>query len=276
MEITLPEKVLVHAILVLLSKSRDGFIYKSCILLMKKHLFMLIALCVGAGTFAQTKLVPVAPGWTNNSVNATVFRKNSVVSRYPIQMIAYYNPEGDMCLAKRTLGETAWIVQQTPYKGNVNDAHNSISIMLDGKGYLHVSWDHHGNALRYAVSKEPYSLELGENIPMTGLRETGVTYPEFYNMPNGDLLFLYRDGESGKGNLVLNRYELASATWTQVQQNLISGEGKRNAYWQACVDDKGVIHLSWVWRETPDVASNHDLCYARSLDGGGELDQVDR
>jgi hypothetical protein len=34
------------------------------------------------------------------------------------------------------------------------------------------------------------------------------------------------------------------------------------------VDSAGTIHLSWVWRDTPDVASNHDLCYAKSLDGG--------
>ncbi len=48
----------------------------------------------------------------------------------------------------------------------------------------------------------------------------------------------------------------------------IDGEGKRNAYWQACVDSKSNIHLSWVWRESPDVASNHDMCYAVSKDGG--------
>ena len=36
---------------------------------------------------------------------------------------------------------------------------------------------------------------------------------------------------------------------------------------QACVDTKGTIHISWVWRESPDVASNHDLCYAKSADG---------
>ena len=53
-----------------------------------------------------------------------------------------------------------------------------------------------------------------------------------------------------------------------MHSNLIDGEGQRSAYWQACVDTKGTIHLSWVWRETPDVASNHDLCYATSKDGG--------
>jgi putative BNR repeat neuraminidase len=34
------------------------------------------------------------------------------------------------------------------------------------------------------------------------------------------------------------------------------------------IDKAGTIHMSWVWRESPDVASNHDMCYARSKDGG--------
>jgi hypothetical protein len=103
---------------------------------------------------------------------------------------------------------------------------------------------------------------------MTGINEQTVTYPEFYKLPNGDLLFFYRDGGSGKGNLLLNQYNSKTKQWTQLQTNLIDGEGKRNAYWQACVDINGIIHLSWVWRESPDVASNHDMCYARSIDGG--------
>jgi hypothetical protein len=56
--------------------------------------------------------------------------------------------------------------------------------------------------------------------------------------------------------------------WKQLHSNLIDGEEHRNAYWQACIDNKRAIHLSWVWRESPDVASNHDMCYARSADGG--------
>ena len=52
------------------------------------------------------------------------------------------------------------------------------------------------------------------------------------------------------------------------QDILIDGEGKRNAYWQLYVDGKGTVHLSWVWRETWLVETNHDLCYASSPDGG--------
>ena len=105
-------------------------------------------------------------------------------------------------------------------------------------------------------------------MAMTGVDEKDVTYPEFYNLDGGDLLFAYRSGGSGRGNLVMNRYDVKTRKWSRVQDVLIDGERKRNAYWQLYVDAKGIIHVSWVWRETPDVATNHDLCYARSADGG--------
>jgi hypothetical protein len=105
-------------------------------------------------------------------------------------------------------------------------------------------------------------------LPMTGRSEDRVTYPEFYNLPDGDLLSLYRIGASGNGNLVLNRYDVRRGSWETVQENLIDGQGRRSAYWQAAVDEQGTLHLSWVWRESGDVATNHDLCYAKSGDGG--------
>ncbi|QIK59154.1 neuraminidase [Dysgonomonas sp. HDW5A] len=232
-----------------------------------KNLIVLILGLLPQLIYSQ-QLVPVGDGWANNSLNVTVFRKNSLVTYKDTQFIAYYDNDGFLILGKRKLPKREWTIHKTQYTGNVNDAHNSISIMADGDGYLHVSWDHHGHPLRYAKSIAPLSLELGDKQSMTGELEENVTYPEFYKMPNGDLIFIYRDGQSGKGNLVLNRYNVKTKTWNQLQKNLIDGEGKRNAYAQSCVDDKGVIHISWVWRETPDVATNHDLCYAKSLDGG--------
>lgn len=207
-------------------------------------------------------------GWAGNSINTVVFRKNSLTSNGAIQFIAYYNAESYVVIGKRNLGDTAWQLKQTQYKGNTKDAHNSISIMLDGDGFLHMAWDHHNNPLRYCKSKEPLSLELTDMMPMTGDAEQKLSYPEFHKMPNGDILFFYRDGGSGNGNLVINKYSIKEKKWTRLQSNLIDGEGKRNAYWQACVDAKGAIHISWVWRESPDVASNHDMCYAVSKDGG--------
>ncbi|GHT40157.1 hypothetical protein FACS189437_05360 [Bacteroidia bacterium] len=217
---------------------------------------------------------PTTPyGWAENSVNTVIFRNNSVVSFGDMQFISYYDAEGYLCLGKRTKKDSAWQLQQTPYQGNKKDAHNCISIMVDGAGYLHVAWNHHNSPLNYTKSRDAQlgvstPLDLEEPQSMTGNLEDKVTYPGFYKMTNGNLLFLYREGGSGNGNLVMNVYDIQTKKWSQIHNNLIDGESLRNAYWQACIDSKGTIHLSWVWRETPDVATNHDMCYARSADGG--------
>lgn len=210
----------------------------------------------------------IAPAWAANSINTVVFRKNSVVSAGGFQYAAFYDQQGHVVLAKRRADAARWEVRQTLYAGHIRDAHNAISIMVDGAGYLHVSWDHHNNRLHYARGIAPGSLELGAEMPMIARDEEHVTYPEFHRLPDGGLLFLYRDGSSGNGNLVMNRYDAKTSVWRRLHDSLIDGEGKRNPYWQAFVDHEGTIHLSWVWRESPDVASNHDLCYARSRDGG--------
>ncbi|MBD1422526.1 BNR-4 repeat-containing protein [Sphingobacterium chuzhouense] len=216
----------------------------------------------------DARVMNVGHGWARNTVNTAVFRKNSLVSNDTIQFIAYYDGDGFVTLGKRQLESEQWTIQRTSYKGNAADAHNVISMMLDGDGYLHVAWDHHNSRLRYAKSITPGGLELGEEQPMVGREEERVTYPEFFALPTGELLFFYRDGGSGAGNLIINKYEQQRKKWLRLHTNLISGEGKRNAYWQAYVDQKGTIHISWVWRESPDVASNHDMAYACSKDGG--------
>ena len=216
----------------------------------------------------EANIIPVGTGWANTSVNTTIFRKNSLVTFRDTQFIAFYDAQRYVVLGKRKLNSSKWQLKRTPYQGNTTDAHNIISIMADGDGYLHMAWDHHNNPLHYCRSVEPGSLEMTAMMPMTGQSENALSYPEFYKMPNGNILFLYRDGASGRGNLVMNHYDIHTKQWTQLQSNLIDGQGQRSAYWQAFLDVKGIFHISWVWRESPDVSSNHDLCYARSTDGG--------
>lgn len=235
-----------------------------------KHSFLLyiIVWLVFPFSFYAQRLVEVGNGYSNTSVNTAVFRNNALVTDGDTQYIAYYDGEGYVMLGKRQLGTSEWTLQRTPYQGNVTDAHNVISMMVDGEGYLHVSFDHHGNALNYCRSVAPGSLTLGDKEPMVGRDEADVTYPEFYRFADGNLLFVYRSGASGRGNLVMNRYDIKTRKWSRVQDVLIDGENQRNAYWQLYVDESGTIHLSWVWRETWFVETNHDLCYARSSDEG--------
>lgn len=220
------------------------------------------SLCQGA------VLVPVGDGWSGTSVNTAVFRTNSLVTDSDTQYICYYDPDGYVTLGKRKHGTEKWEVHKTQYTGNVKDGHNVISMGIDGDGYIHVAFDHHGHPLHYAKGIMPGSLELGELEPMTGIDEENVTYPEFYSMTNGDLLFVYRSGASGRGNMAINRYEGKNKKWVRIQDSLIDGEEERSPYWQLYIDGNDVIHVSWVWRETWQVETNHDMCYAKSSDGG--------
>lgn len=224
----------------------------------------------------DVRLVKAGDAYSRTSVNTAVFRGSSVISHGDSQYISYYDRDGYVVLGKRDISDKEWQLHRTQYKGKISDAHNVISIGVDGDGFLHVSFDHHGNRLRYARSVAPGSLILGEMSPMLGGDdENDVTYPEFYSMPGGDLIFAYRSGRSGQGNLVLNRYSVKKKEWSRLHDVLIDGEGKRNAYWQMYVDPAGIMHLSWVWRETWLVETNHDLCYARSRDGGKTWERSD-
>ena len=221
---------------------------------------------VGCGAQMQPpQLMPLGQAWAANSINTVVFRADPISTHGQRQYAAYYDADGRVVIATRSIGQRHWRSTVTDLRGNIKDAHNAISIMADGRGMLHVSWDHHGHPLRYALGASADRLKI---VPMTGRNEQKVTYPQFFQLPGGDLLFLFRDGASGRGNLVMNRYDLKRREWQQLHANLISGEEQRNAYWQTTIDSRGRIHLSWVWRETGDVATNHDLCYARSDDGG--------
>lgn len=213
-------------------------------------------------------LIEVGKGYSQTSVNTAIFRQNSLVSNDSLQYIAYYDKNGNVIIGKRKLDSPDWELKNTGFKGNIKDAHNVISLGLDGNGILHMAFDHHGNPLHYSRSVAPGSLEMTPLQPMTGEDEDNVTYPEFHSTPEGNLFFVYRSGASGNGNMVMKFYDHSLDKWFPLQDNLIDGQDQRNAYWQMFIDPNGTIHLSWVWRESWLVETNHDMNYARSEDGG--------
>lgn len=222
-----------------------------------------------SSNFQSAKLMPIGKAWAKTQINVPIFRSHGLLSNDSSQWVSYYDSSGHVVIAQRLLTEEQWEVSTTPFEGNLLDAHNSISIGLDGNDYLHMSWDHHNHPLKYVKSEAPASLNFGPQAKMSGQNERRVTYPEFIHLSNGDLLFIYREGGSGNGNTMLNRYRLDQKKWEIVQHGWLDGEGERNAYTnKLVVDNEGTWHLSWVWRETPDVASNHDMCYAKSEDEG--------
>ncbi|MGN6370769.1 MAG: BNR repeat-containing protein [Phycisphaerae bacterium] len=218
--------------------------------------------------------IAIGKGWAESSINTVIFRHSPLVTFRDTQYAAFYDGGGHVVLAKRKVGADQWETRRTALTGNAKDAHNTIALGVDGNGIVHMAWDHHNNDLNYVQTVSPGSLELTGKLKTDGVRETKVTYPEFYSMANGDLLLTYRVGSSGNGDVVLKRYDAGKRAWKTLQSNLVQGDSvlhpgvTQNAYTEMNVDVKGTIHLGWVWRRTPDVETNHDICYARSTDGG--------
>ena len=140
-----------------------------------KNTLLTLLVCAAACSLSAQNLIPVAPGYAATSVNTTVFRNNSVVTHGKNQYISFYDNDGYVNVGKRRLKSEKWEVKRTPFKGNVKDAHNVISMIVDGDGYLHLSFDHHGHPLRYCKSVAPGELVFGDILEMTGSDESHVT-----------------------------------------------------------------------------------------------------
>lgn len=152
------------------------------------------------------------------------------------------------------------------------DSHNNIVVAVDGDGYIHVSGNHHNHRLRYARSRNPYDITAWDTPGMIGTDEKRVCYPQFVRTTGGDLLFFYREGESGNGDHLLNRYSVTSKTWSRVSM-IFKGTTPvvpdQSAYINRVVLDKNNrLHVFYMWRETPDAATNTDLSYIYSDDFG--------
>jgi len=224
---------------------------------------------VNAAPGSVARILPIAAdGFAGSSVNVPANFQNTIVTDSRTQYAAFYAADSTLVLARRTIGQDTWQTARTQYKGDVADAHNTVTMAVDGAGILHVAWSRHANALNYARSVAPGLLELGAKIPMTGAHEDRVAYASFLRHPSGDLFFMYCDGVSGRGNLVLTRYSTKTRAWKQVHANLISGEGQRSPSPSVYIERDGNIHLAWNWRDSADVGTSRDIAYAHSADGG--------
>lgn len=232
-----------------------------------------------------TRLVPIAQGYASSGINAITFQIESLVTFGNYEFVGYYSAgtTPNVTIARRSLGSTNWSIVNTGFTANdVTDDHDVINMGMDGSGYLHLSWGMHGGAFRYARSKSPVT-----NSTLPGFtaytyltattNENAVTYPEFFQLRNGDLLYLYRTGGSRDGDTHLNRWNNSKRTWSVIHHPLVLGEvaingisSSVNAYPDRMIlDANDVLHWMWVWRDNGlNGFDNRGYFYARSADFG--------
>ena len=195
------------------------------------------------------------------------------------QYIAYYNGDRRMVVGQRNLSEEKFSLTVIPATNRETaggtstvlgwDSHNSVTIAIDKQGYLHLSGNMHVNPLTYFRSTKPNDIStLVQVMEMVGLNEKRCTYPHFMTTREGELLFHYRDGASGSGNEIYNIWSCENQKWSRLLDvPLTDGQGLMNAYQtQPTLMADNWYHVYWVWRDTPDCATNHDLSYIKSPD----------
>lgn len=240
-------------------------------------------------------------GYAGSGINSVAFAQDNLITVGNRQIIAYYRRHASdaahlvnntIVIGRRTVGESRWELFSTNFLSfNIDDTHNVISCAVDGKGFLHMSWGLHVNALLYAKSTasvlgtDPVVMASLGTAGMTG-QEGSVTYPKFVTLPDGDVLFLYREGSSGSGDWYLNRYRTSTGTWAPVhadaggiQQPLMLGRGHLpdNCFYpdRLTLGPDGMLHMAGVFRYNGDspakqtgYQTNHRYVYLRSPDGG--------
>ena len=229
-------------------------------------------------------------GGFGQCINGLSFQQDAVVSHKGCQYVAYYDSERHVCLARRKLPAGQWrAIRFTDYDFKSNDAHNIISMgICPQDGTIHMAFDHHGHPLHYRASQAKVASEP-ENViwdvslfgPVTSELEPKkpirITYPRFWQTPDGGLQFCYRRGGSGNGDRMLVDYDAAEGKWTGTRQidsgkgqftDALGSSGSRCSYPNGYnYDSQGKLHTTWVWRESSQ-GSNHDLMYAWSEDRG--------
>jgi hypothetical protein len=193
-------------------------------------------------------------------------------------------------MARRKLPAGNWeIICFKDYQFKSNDAHNTISIGICPKnGTIHLAFDHHDHLLNYRVSRKDVATkpevakwDASSFGPITSEMEKGksikITYPRFWQTPDGRLQFCYRRGGSGNGDRMLVDYDAKTGTWFNTRQidsrkgffsDANGMSGSRCSYPNGYdYGPHGKLHTTWVWRESSQGA-NHDLMYAYSENQG--------
>ena len=195
------------------------------------------------------------------------------------QYIAYYNSNRNTVVGQRDLSDENFSLHILPatYRetsGGTSsvvgwDSHNSLTLGIDKEGFIHLSCNMHVNPITYFKSEKPHDIStLKQEMEMVGSNEKRCTYPHFMLSKERELIFHYRDGGSGNGNEIYNIYSTEEKKLSRMLDvPLTDGQGLMNAYQtQPTVMSDGWYHVYWVWRDTPDCSTNHDLSYIKSPD----------
>lgn len=232
-------------------------------------------------------ITPIFSGaYVANDINVVANSRNAIASFNGYEYAAFYGGDAALtngyryvCVARRPSGGSTWSTVRTGYSVSnsvIADDHCSISIGVDGNGYMSIAFGTHAAPMRYITTTTKVDTAAWTSLSFRATANFGdplatnaVTYPEFYNIPGSkDLLFTYRNGGSGNGDMYVVRYDATAKTFSPTR--VIDGTSTSvSAYTNNLVhDSRGNLLMSWVWRETGGYQTNHDIMLVKSADEG--------
>jgi len=196
------------------------------------------------------------------------------------QFVAFYDAERKMTVGQRTLDQDSfelvrlegkWLEARDRLSTDIAwDSHNSVTMAIDRDGHIHLSGNMHVDPLIYFRTTEPLDVTTFERVDhMVGKNEDRCTYPVFMRGADNELVFRFRDGMSGNGVDYYNQYDESTRAWRRlVDVPMLDGMDAMNAYAARMPEmgPDGAYHMVWMWRDTGDCATNHDISYATSRD----------
>ena len=231
-----------------------------------KLLFIVLAGFIATAGFAQNAdkvgaPIPITKVWSGHPVGF------DFLTTEKFQYACFYDADRNMTIAQRPLDSMNWKLTKLPSVVGW-DSHNYVKMVIDKKGYIHVSGNMHNVKLIYFRSAAPENIDKFDALPMTGKEEDKVTYPVFFKNQSGDLFFQYRSGISGQGTTYWNKYDEEKQQWSRAFDTpIFDGENEANAYMQNPVlGPDGYFYVIWMWRATFIANTNHNLSCIRSKD----------
>lgn len=253
---------------------------------------LLAVVSVYSQTASYTKTTVSSSCWSSNAVIATATQQNSIAIYENFVYVVYYNTDRYMCISRSdNYGLDGWHTVQLPHRyekrNGVYDNHNTPNIAISPVDRrIHLSFDMHARNLRYIISEKDIATTSNTNFTadkFSATRDyiqsnkkaiTSVTYPRFFMNEDSTLFFAWRgEGGSGNANSFLSKYDNdgywnAPIKFVSGKTGTYNGSSSRCAYFNDVQCKSGVIYMTWVWRETPDATTNHDLMFAYSEDEG--------
>ena len=212
----------------------------------------------------MSRVINIEPVWAGHPVGFTL------LTQAPWQFVVYYDADRHMSMAWRKLAEAKF--QMVRLSSDLGwDSHNFVTMALDRDGYIHVSGNMHAEPLVYFRSDKPYDPTSIKPVHrMTGDDEGACDLPAISTgTPRGDssICIATAVAATDGGSSTSTTRRPARGRACSIRRCSTARGRAMNAYPGSIVrGPDGLFHIVWMWRNTPDCRSNHDISYVRSRD----------